>query len=60
MDYEPGQRITYPASAWFGKIFPDFEGTIVEVTPTGYLKVNFDKTPANRIDTIAPADLVLA
>lgn len=60
MTYTPGQRITYPASAWFGKVFPDFEGTVVEVTPSGYLKVKFDKTAGNRIDTIAPADLVLA
>jgi len=60
MTYRIGQRITYPASAWFGKIFPDFEGTVVEVTPTGYLKVKFDKLPGNRIETIAPADLVLA
>lgn len=55
-----GDRITYPKSAWYGAIFPDFEGTVVEVTPSGYLKVNFDRTPGNRIDTIAPADLVLS
>lgn len=59
MGYKAGDRITYPASAWFGKVFPDFVGTIVEVTQSGYLKVNFDRTPGNRIDTIAPADLVL-
>ena len=55
--YAVGDRIIYPASAWFGRIFPDFAGTVVEVTPIGYLKVAFDKLAAGRIETIAPADI---
>ena len=55
--FQAGDKITYPATAFHGALYPDFTGTVVAVTASGYLKVRFDALPANDIRTVAPADI---
>ena len=57
MNIKAGDRIVYPATAYHGHIYPDFAGVVLSVTPTGYLKVRFDKIHPNDIRTITAADL---